>query len=386
MSKSLILIAYGWPEENGGYGIALHSALDIYLEHFEEIYFLGLSEKNYKNENIKNVVFIHLPIIRKSNLNRFLFSLFSRYPAITHQYRSFRFKKNFLKQLNKINVKNDDLTIVFEDLTPGILLKEVKKFYPSAKFILKSHNVMSNIFSNVGKENIFYAMAWKYESFKIAKYEKELCGKFDTLWAITENDRTEYEKLSCPCEGVFGVSINLSKYSKVLEGNINNVVYIGSFDIRKTEGIIDFIQNSWSIVHKENANSKLILAGKGSENFSNENMGIIGLGRVKDDIELLEKGFIFINPQNSGSGVKLKSLVAMAAGKLLVSTEIGVEGIAGRDNEHFIVSSLNDFGNSINNILKDFSSYQLIAKKGRSFVNENYSKERLFKDTERLLY
>jgi glycosyltransferase involved in cell wall biosynthesis len=378
------LIAYGWPEENGGYGIALQSALDVYIKHFDKIVFLGLSDKSYKNENIKNVIFLHLPINRKTKFNRFVLSLFSRYPAISHQYRSFGLKNDFINQLKRIDLDQDALSVIFEDLTHGVLIEEIKKIYPNADYILKSHNVMSNIFSNVGKKNILYNVAWKYESYKIAKYEKELCRNFDTLWAITENNRTEYEKLGYPCQGVFGVSINLNKYAKVPEGNVSNVVYIGSFDIRKTEGIIDFIHNSWSFVYKNNPHSRLILAGKGSENFSDESMGIISLGRVEDDIELLEKGFIFINPQNSGSGVKLKSLVAMAAGKLLVSTEIGVEGILGKNNKHFVVSPLNEFGKYLNKIIDDPSSYLLIAQNGRNFVNEFYSKDRLIKDTEKL--
>ena len=76
-----------------------------------------------------------------------------------------------------------------------------------------------------------------------------------------------------------------------------------------------------------------------TERFHNRDNRIFATGRCSSDAEFLAKGRYFVNPQESGSGIKIKSLVAMASGKLLISTPIGVEGIPTKNGAHCLISS-----------------------------------------------
>jgi glycosyltransferase involved in cell wall biosynthesis len=122
--------------------------------------------------------------------------------------------------------------------------------------------------------------------------------------------------------------------------------------------------------------ARLVLAGRGTERFADENSGIEALGFVPEDKMILDKGLIFVNPQQIGSGVKLKSIVAMLAGKALVSTPTGIEGVAGTDGEHFFVArDLDAMAGQVVALLNDRELALRVARNGRLLAADYYSED-----------
>ena len=96
------------------------------------------------------------------------------------------------------------------------------------------------------------------------------------------------------------------------------------------------------------------------------------LSSDSDDVGYLNAADICLAPMSVGSGTRIKVLNYFACGKAVVSTDIGAEGIAVRDGENVVISSLRDFPDRIQLLLSDNRLREEIGSKGRELVEEKY--------------
>lgn len=102
--------------------------------------------------------------------------------------------------------------------------------------------------------------------------------------------------------------------------------------------------------------------------------GVEVTGRVPDLRPWLAEAQIVVAPLLSGGGTKLKVVEAMAAGRPLVATSIGAEGIDGRDGEHFVVADGSEaFAGAVADLLGDRARAARIAASGKELAVERYS-------------
>jgi glycosyltransferase involved in cell wall biosynthesis len=97
---------------------------------------------------------------------------------------------------------------------------------------------------------------------------------------------------------------------------------------------------------------------------------------VPDAAEFLQKGQIFITPLLSGGGMRLKVVEAMGAGKCILSTKIGAEGIAYEDGKHILIAdSAKDWQKALLELLGNPSRQIEIGGQARKLAEERYSWE-----------
>ena len=133
--------------------------------------------------------------------------------------------------------------------------------------------------------------------------------------------------------------------------------YLGSDNDSNTDAINQFLKLVWSHF-KDNENLTLTIAGQVCERvaenlrFSNVNL----LGRVSDLNDFYDLVDAAINPVSYGTGLKIKSVEAIAYQKPLLSTADGWVGepIGGVT----IVASLDDMKNVIDRWLEDPTAFQ----------------------------
>ena len=101
---------------------------------------------------------------------------------------------------------------------------------------------------------------------------------------------------------------------------------------------------------------------------------------VEDAYQFVKSCDVCVVPLKSGSGIRLKILEAMAAGKLVVSTTIGAQGIDYVDREHLLIadtpSEFSTLFQKLNNNQIEFTS---IVKNARKLIEDNYSTKALAK-------
>jgi len=387
-----IIISPTWPSIDSGYGIAVRSSLKLYSNFCSKIYFIGLVDQPFTEMNQWDndlINWIHIPINKYSKCFRFFRSLFSSYPAVVMKYNSKVIIKQVLKNISLQQKNKRKVVIIFEDIPTAYLLDRIRQKFPRIPVAIRSHNVLTEAFKGFSqKGNFLTRMAWKIEILKIRKYEIDVCKKANKIWAISKEDKLNYwNKLGINCDGVIGVSINANYYATSIKADsIFNIICIGSADLRKGYSLSKFVDTSWIEVLKQIPKAKLILGGRGTQKYTNTNINIKGMGFISDDRDILNKGRIFINTQEYGSGVKLKSIVAMLAGKALISTRIGVEGVEGINGKHFLIAD--DVKSFAPLIIKLINNKKLAIELGcraRELAIKMYSEERFYKYTEPFL-
>jgi len=98
------------------------------------------------------------------------------------------------------------------------------------------------------------------------------------------------------------------------------------------------------------------------------------LGFVPDLAPLYARAGVFVNPMRGGGGTRLKMLEAMAAGKAVVSTTVGAEGLAltpGRDV--VIADTAGAFADAVRALLADRAEAARLGRAARALVEERYA-------------
>jgi glycosyltransferase involved in cell wall biosynthesis len=107
---------------------------------------------------------------------------------------------------------------------------------------------------------------------------------------------------------------------------------------------------------------------------------------VPDVVPFLERACVAVVPLRIGSGSRLKALEAMAAGRPVVGTAIGVGGLEARPGRDLLVAEDADaFADQVVRCLADRELAMRLGVQGRTLVEELYSWDRIGADYAALL-
>lgn len=390
-NKEIIVFSAYAPSLNHGGGIATLSSLKVYSRIYKHIHYVYFGKSNIelpKDISKQKVTFYIINMDYKKKWIRFLLSFLYRVPAVCVSFQS----KYIISSINAVidevllkhaNSHDDEYDVIFEDLPVACILPMLKNKYPKWKYAIRSHNVLTNIFqsfiTNVSNYSFIFKSIMKLENYKHYLYEKRIISIANKVWAISEDDQAEYIKIFNRCDGVFSVSYNNPEFLNILSENPYAILYLGGIDLRKKSGMESFVNISWKAIKAKFPKAKLLLGGRNTQAFSDESNDVYGYGFIESEVEFLGKGLIFINTQTVGSGVKLKSIVSVIAGKLLISTKIGIEGVCGENGKHYLVAKdWEEFAQMVIDSLKDLECSYKIAKSGQSYFKKCYSFDKLY--------
>ena len=97
-------------------------------------------------------------------------------------------------------------------------------------------------------------------------------------------------------------------------------------------------------------------------------------GLVSDIRPYLEEANAVVVPLLSGSGTRIKILEAMAAGRPVISTTVGAEGLDVRDGEEILIADTpSSFADAVRRIFSDSDFAHRIAAKAKEMVRSKYT-------------
>lgn len=161
---------------------------------------------------------------------------------------------------------------------------------------------------------------------------------------------------------------------KLEEKKNRQLLFVGSLDIKYNhDGIINFIK----ICMGELSDFHLIIAGRNPKDELQELVAKYPNIELFENPQAIEPFFIkrsiFLNPDMSGSGMKLKVAEALSFALPIVSTKLGANGYTKLDsNCGIVVEEIKDFKNAIYNIE---NSYDKFSKKALEYFQEEFSYE-----------
>jgi succinoglycan biosynthesis protein ExoO len=111
-------------------------------------------------------------------------------------------------------------------------------------------------------------------------------------------------------------------------GQDDLLLFVGSNTSPNIVGISRFFEQTWPLVRAKRPNAKLLVAGSVARALNGAPEGVSLLGVVPDLAPLYREAGVVTSPLHTGSGLKIKLIEAMAAGKAIVGTTVTTQGVA----------------------------------------------------------
>jgi glycosyltransferase involved in cell wall biosynthesis len=214
-------------------------------------------------------------------------------------------------------------------------------------------------------------------------YEIDILKKFDLLLPISRTEEKFFSenKINASFYLPFGIDINKPILNDI-EQDVYSIYHIGSMDwAPNVEGITWFLSTVWNDFQMELKDVTLFLAGKNMPQslMKKGNKQTVVLGEIEDFEAFSMSKNIMIVPLLSGAGIRIKVLEAMALGKVVIATEIAVEGIGLTHQKNvFIANTPEDFKEQLQYCFSNLEKIQSIGDHAKQFVEANYRKEKIY--------
>lgn len=143
------------------------------------------------------------------------------------------------------------------------------------------------------------------------------------------------------------------------------------------EGILWFHREVWPRIVARRPQTRLVIVGRHPQPSVNRladvDSRVTVTGEVPDVAPYYDQATVTIAPLKSGSGTRLKVLDSLAAGRPMVSTTVGCEGIAVTDDHDILIADdAESFASKTLHLLDSPAECNRIATAGRQLVLERY--------------
>jgi len=143
------------------------------------------------------------------------------------------------------------------------------------------------------------------------------------------------------------------------------------------EGVKWFLQHVWPEVHKEFPSLTYFLAGREMADWMLRLSlpNVVVVGEVPDAREFVDAHGIMIVPLFSGSGIRIKIIEGMAAGRPVLSTPIGAEGIDCTHGKNILIANTPcEFTEMIALCMADRDRCKKLGADARKLVESDYDR------------
>ena len=252
--------------------------------------------------------------------------------------------------------------VVVADFVHGAVLHPDRK---QAASVLFTHNVEAEIFERHAQ----YArgprrVVWMDQARKMRRFEGETVRAYDRVVAVSARDaealQTRY--------GVTGVAridtgVDLDYFTMQpvpVRDRADTVVFTGVMDSpANSDGITYLMNDIWPIILRGRPDARALIVGR------NPPVSLVAAARdwklaweftgsVPDIRPHVAAADIAVIPLRIGSGTRIKAFEAMAMGRPVVSTSVGIEGLTIEPGRHFLLADNADaFAASVLRLLGD---------------------------------
>lgn len=219
--------------------------------------------------------------------------------------------------------------------------------------VLFQHNVESALWQRQARHEASWVkrLAFKLEAAKMTRYERATVKTFQHVIAVSDHDRNlmaemmERQRIS-----VVPTGVDLKEYSAVStemghRADNQKVLFLGSMDWEANiDGVDYFCRKIWPDVQAAIPTAKFYVVGRNPHprvlQWASDSVQITG--RVESVLPHLEQAAVFVVPLRIGGGTRLKIYEAMAAGKAVVSTTVGAEGLDVHDGQDILLADTDE--------------------------------------------
>jgi glycosyltransferase involved in cell wall biosynthesis len=228
--------------------------------------------------------------------------------------------------------------------------------------VLFQHNVESILWDRMlaTEQNWLKRLVYRVEAGKMRQYERSTIAKFRHVIAVSQQDWA-YMSQFMPSDriSVVPTGVDLEQY-RVSGGDQSPqplVVFTGTMDFEpNVDGVEYFCREIWPQVLQAVPNARFRIVGKkpvpAVRRLASPQIEVTGT--VDSIVEHLRQAWAVVVPLRIGGGTRLKIYEAMAAGRAVVSTSIGAEGLDVRNGKDIILADDRDeFARAVVTLLRE---------------------------------
>lgn len=291
-------------------------------------------------------------------------------------YNLSRFRSEKLHREIALKLKEKYDYIVCDSLFAAAQLSRFD-FTELAPVIIRSHNIESEIWKlNANLESAVLKRFYLRKLEKtLRKEELEILNKVAVIWAISSEDQKWIKQHANPKKVLLlPVSVTPDPQLKPDYSN-TGFFHLGSMDWKPNQEAVNYlVKNIWS--NPKVSACTLKIAGSKSEHFSfYQSPSIEVVGWVKDSNAFMAKSGTLVTPIQSGSGIRIKLLEAMALGIPCITTKLGAAGIDLLESGIQLADSEESFIETILKFHQNEELRQEVGTKLRNYILKVHSFE-----------
>jgi len=223
---------------------------------------------------------------------------------------------------------------------------------------------------------------------QVRALERDLVARADQTWCCSELDAGQLASLRRPPRSLHVVpnTIDVEHYERVRADTVDAahaaaspvIAFVGAYSYGPNETAARLlIEDVLPALRAARGDVRLLLVGRDPPPWMQAVAGarpeVIVTGAVADVRPYLAQASVIAVPLTHGSGTRLKLLEAFAAGRPVVSTAKGAEGLDARHGEELVLCEPAGFPAAILALLADPARAARLARNALAFVESRYS-------------
>jgi polysaccharide biosynthesis protein PslH len=265
---------------------------------------------------------------------------------------------------------------------PDVLLVEYAQLAPLVRnvhaplTVLSMQNVESDLVASIARSVRVPTRALLLaEAATVRRLERRLLRVADVVSVVSETDRarlpaTRGRVIVCP---------NGQEHPELLPwwSNEPTVVFVAQFGWKpNVEGALWLGRKVWPLVRAVRPDARLLLVGRQPAPAVRDLAGpdVEVTGTVPDVRPLLARARCTVAPLSAGGGSRLKILESLAAGRPVVSTRVGAEGLDDVVAHGIVIADdPRSFADAVIALLDDANLAERVGKEGHNRVATRYT-------------
>lgn len=300
-------------------------------------------------------------------------NLFSPHPFSVDKHYS----QQFQSALDEL-LKNQPWDLLQCEWTPYMRFVSPTVQIPT---LVATHNVECQIWERRAEHagNPLAAMFFRDQARKMRRFEIDSIRRADAITAVTEVDAETMRQWGARDVTVIPNGADLESYSAAPEKEQSNqILSVSSLDWFPNQDALEyFAAEILPEIRCDNREALLSIVGRRPPEAFKEKLrtipGVKFYGEVEDVRPYLDSAAVVVVPLRIGGGSRLKILEALAAGKAVVSTTIGAEGLELTPGKDLLIADdPREFAAYVLKLLKDPAKRRQLGECGRQTVIAKY--------------
>ena len=255
--------------------------------------------------------------------------------------------------------------------------------------VVFTHNVEAEIFERQATVvKGFWRLVALCQASRMERFERDVLRRYDSVIAVSARDAAALrERYSLPVVEPIatGIDLDFFRYSAPSEApellaDGGTIVFTGLMNWPANIDGVHFLMNEiWPLIARARPRAKALIVGRNPQKPFLAAVAARGLpwtvtGSVDDIRPYVASGHVSVIPLRVGSGTRIKAFEAMAMGRPVVSTRVGIEGLEIEDGRHYLAAdTAPEFAAAVLRLLDDAALRESLARAARARLEACFS-------------